>query len=88
MDRAAFLKNELVQDGVIRNFEIIGEASRNILQRFPDSLPDELHHTLTAAYGMRNVLAHGYDEVDLGIVWTAITRDLPSLRERILVFRK
>ncbi len=87
MNKASFLANELVQDGVIRNFEIIGEASRNILQRFPAALPDEINQPLSAAYGMRNVLAHGYDDVDLNIVWTAVTRDLPMLRERILASR-
>lgn len=38
MDEMAFLDNKLVQDAVIRNFEIIGEASRNIEKRFPEFL--------------------------------------------------
>lgn len=87
MTKVTFLSNELVQDGVIRNFEIIGEASRNILQQFPNALPDDVNQSLSAAYGMRNVLTHGYDEVDLGIVWTAIVRDLPALRERVFASR-
>jgi len=36
MDEVAFLGNPLVQDAVIRNFEIIGEASHNIEKRYPD----------------------------------------------------
>jgi uncharacterized protein with HEPN domain len=83
MDESAFLADELVQDGVIRNLEIIGEASRNILRRHPDAAIDAIRPTLTAAYGMRNVLAHGYTEVDLHVVWVAIERDLPALRQRI-----
>jgi uncharacterized protein with HEPN domain len=58
MSKATFLVDELVQDGAIRNFEIIGEASRNILQRFPGALPDNVYQSLSAAWGMRNVLAH------------------------------
>jgi uncharacterized protein with HEPN domain len=87
MSKATFLVDELVQDGVIRNFEIIGDSSRNILQRFPNALPNDLNQSLSAAYGMRNVLSHSYDEVDLDIVWTAIVRDLPALRERIFALR-
>ena len=37
-DEAAFLQNEMAQDAVIRNLEVIGEASRNIKQRYPASL--------------------------------------------------
>ena len=87
MDGAIFLEDELVQDGVIRNLEIIGEASRAILQGFPDASIEDIRPSLIAAYGMRNVLAHGYAEVDLGIVWTAIVRDVPMLRQRILALR-
>ncbi len=83
MDEASFLADELVQDGVIRNFEIIGEASRNILRRYPNAAIDVIRPTLTAAYGMRNVLAHGYTEIDLRVVWVAIERDLPALRQSI-----
>ncbi len=84
MNEAAFLADELVQDAVIRNFEIIGEASRNILKRYPDAAIDPIRPSLTAAYGMRNVLAHGYTEVDLQVVWVAIERDLPALRQRLV----
>lgn len=87
MNEATFLHNELVQDGVIRNFEIIAEASRNILQRFPEVASAEIHQSLAAAYGMRNVLAHGYADVDLGIVWTAVVRNLPGPHQRILALR-
>lgn len=36
MDEMTFLNNKLVQDAVIRNFEVIGEASNNIEKRFPE----------------------------------------------------
>lgn len=83
MDESTFLSNELTQDAVIRNFEIIGEASRNIMRQYSDFVTDHPLLPLTAAYGMRNVLARGYAEVDIGIVWVAIQRDLPALKQRL-----
>ena len=40
MDELGFLNNQLVQDAVIRNFEIIGEASNNIEKHYPDFATD------------------------------------------------
>ena len=79
MDEAAFRRNTLVQDAVIRNFEVIGEACRNILRDEPDFAARHPELPLSGAYEMRNALAHGYFKVDMGVVWTTIVNDLPSL---------
>jgi uncharacterized protein with HEPN domain len=79
----AFLANELVQDAVIRNFEVIGEASRNIERRYPEFVVAHPDLPLIAAYEMRNALSHGYFKVDLEIVWKTIHADLPALRGRV-----
>jgi uncharacterized protein with HEPN domain len=83
MDERAFLGNQLVQDAVIRNLEIIGEASNNIEKHYPDFADSYPDLPLSFAYQMRNVLAHSYFKVDLGIVWKTIRRDLPGLRAQI-----
>jgi uncharacterized protein with HEPN domain len=83
VDRAAFLVNEEKQDAVIRNLEIIGEASGNILRYFPDFSESHPELPLKMAYGTRNALAHGYFKVDLHIVWKTVERDLPLLDARI-----
>lgn len=83
MDEHAFLKNVLVQDAAIRNFEIIGEASRNISRRYPDFAAAHPDVPLAFAWEMRNALAHGYFEVDLAIVWRTIQRDLPPLKVQV-----
>lgn len=49
-----FLSNKMVQDAVIRNFEIIGEASRNIERQHPDFAAANQDLPLVAAYEMRN----------------------------------
>lgn len=83
MDEIAFFDNKLVQDAVIRNFEVIGEASNNIEKRFPEFAARHPDLPFSSAYQMRNALAHGYFKVDFDIVWRTIQRDLPRLHERI-----
>ena len=81
---AEFCRSTRDQDAVIRNFEIIGEASRNIAQNFPEFVAAHPELPIRSAYDMRNALSHGYFGVDLEIVWQAIHRDLPSLKCNIL----
>jgi len=57
--KTIFFESELHQDAVIRNFEIIGEASRNIRHRFPEFVENHPELPLKVANEMRNVLAHG-----------------------------
>jgi uncharacterized protein with HEPN domain len=83
MDEAAFSQSPLVQDAVIRNFEIIGEASNNIARRYPGFTAAHPELPLAVAYEMRNAVAHGYFRVDLGIVWKTIRDDLPAMKPRI-----
>jgi uncharacterized protein with HEPN domain len=83
MDEVTFLKSQLVQDAVIRNFEIIGEASNNIERHYPDFAASHPELPLSNAYQMRNAVAHGYFKVDLEIVWKTIHRDLPGLHAQI-----
>ena len=79
MDEMAFLDNRLVQDAVIRNFEIIGEASNHIEKRFPGFVAKHPELPLSSAYQLRNAVAHGYFKVDFEIIWKTIHRDLPGL---------
>jgi uncharacterized protein with HEPN domain len=82
-DKDAFLQGEMVQDAVIRNLEIIGEASRNIARHYPEFATAHPELRLAFAYEMRNTLAHGYFKVDLDIVWKTIEKDLPPLRAQV-----
>jgi uncharacterized protein with HEPN domain len=78
-----FVESEMVQDAVIRNLEIIGEACRNIERRFPDFSARYPDFPLKPAFEMRNVLPHNYFGVDLEVMWRTITADLPELRRRV-----
>jgi uncharacterized protein with HEPN domain len=55
-----FLSDRLLQDGVIRNFEILGEASKNLLDSVPEASAKFPGIPFAAIYGMRNQLSHGY----------------------------
>jgi uncharacterized protein with HEPN domain len=83
MDEVAFSRNEMIQDAVIRNFEIIGEACRNIERSDQNFAAAHPELPLSVAYEMRNALVHGYFKIDLAIVWKSVEIDLPPLRERV-----
>jgi uncharacterized protein with HEPN domain len=83
LDLAGFERSGLIQDAVIRNFEIIGEAANKI--RIVDAAFAERHPQLMLdlAYRMRNALIHGYDAVNLTTLWNTIQTDLPLLKQRL-----
>ena len=83
MDEVGFLNSKLVQDAVIRNLEVIGEACNNVAKNHPDFAQKHAHVPWGFAYEMRNALAHGYFTVDLGIVWQTVQNDLPALRAQV-----
>ena len=78
-DRELFATGGLIHDAVIRNLEIIGEASHRIATRFPDFAALHPEIPLGAAHQMRNIVAHVDFKVDLDLVWQTIVTDLPSL---------
>ncbi|MBK9445469.1 MAG: DUF86 domain-containing protein [Betaproteobacteria bacterium] len=85
MDEVGFLNSELVQDAVIRNIEIIGEASNNILRSAPEFAAQHDDIPWEVMYTMRNRVSHGYDKVDLEVVWRTIQGDLPLLFSQLRI---
>lgn len=79
MDEMAFLGSKLVQDAVVRNIEIIGEASNNIQRVDPAFAAQHDNIPWQVMYAMRNRVSHGYDKVDFEMVWKTICNDLPDL---------
>jgi uncharacterized protein with HEPN domain len=78
--RARFFQDAMVQDAVLRNFEIIGEAAKRLDESYRQANPQIPWRALA---GLRDVLIHQYEGVDLERVWTIIAQDLPRLRESI-----
>jgi uncharacterized protein with HEPN domain len=81
-NEVVFLENEMFKIAVIRNFEVIGEASKNIDRKFPDLMKNHPSLPLIDTYEMRNALAHGYFKVDLEILWKTINKHLPDLQKQ------
>lgn len=78
-----FARNRLLQDAVIRNIEILGEASRKLLDTVPEAVSKYPSIPFAAIYAMRNQLLHGYFTVDLDVVWKVIERDIPALQRSL-----
>lgn len=78
-----FLDDDLIQDAVIRNIEIIGEASNKILRADQEFAERHSNIPWQIMYTMRNRVSHGYDTVDLELVWKTINEDLPRLHAQI-----
>jgi len=83
MSEPELFTSEITQDAVIRNFEIIGEVSRNIERNCPEFAAAHPDLPLINAYEMRNALAHGYFRVDLEILWKPMQNDLPALQRQL-----
>ena len=76
MGYAAFTKDAKTQDAVIRNLEIIGEASGRLPASFQDAAPDIEWRKIV---GLRNILAHAYFGVSIPVVWDVVQNKLDSL---------
>lgn len=80
LDFIKFKQNYMVVDAVIRNFEVIGEAAKNI--------PDAVKDVNTAVpwkkmYSLRNAISHEYFGIDYEIIWEIATRQLPHNKSDI-----
>ena len=75
-----FVKNNLIQDGVIRHLEIIGEATKRLSTEFKNKYP---HIPWKDVAGMRDKLIHDYLGVDIDAVWDTVKKDIPALKKEV-----
>lgn len=80
-----FVADRRRKDAVVRNFEIIGEATKKI--------PDDLKARNPAVAwkqvaGLRDVIAHGYFRVDYEVLWGIVTQTVPGFKAAIVKIRK
>ncbi len=76
----AFLADEMIQDAVIRNLEIIGEASKNLTEEVKARAADQPWRKIT---GMRDKLIHLYFGVKLDQVWKTASEVVPPFRSEV-----
>lgn len=83
VSKEQFFAAAMMQDAVIRNIEIVGEAANNLLAVDPEITERHPEIPFAQIYGMRNRVSHGYFAVSLEMVWETVEIDLPELRAKI-----
>ena len=80
MDYTEFSENQLTVDAVIRNIEIIGEASANVPAKVRENYVDIPWKRMV---GLRNITIHEYFGVDNTIIWEIIKKNLPETKLKV-----
>jgi len=78
--KETFLNSKIIQDAVIRNLEIIGEATKRISKNLRSQNPNIPWREMA---GLRDVLIHDYFGIDVKIVWNVVEQELPRLKQKI-----
>jgi uncharacterized protein with HEPN domain len=77
-----FYSNRQAQDAIVRRLEIIGEAVKNIDDDFRNKYPQIPWKKIA---GMRDIIAHEYFGVKLERVWDVLRKDLPDIKQQMLL---
>jgi uncharacterized protein with HEPN domain len=80
LNHEGFMRSSLVQDGVIRQVEIIGEATKNLSPSLKERYAEIPWKDIA---GMRDKLIHQYFGVDISAVWETVVQDLPDFKIQI-----
>lgn len=80
IQRKEFFSSTIIQDAVIRNIEIIGEAANGVSKEFKDA---NTQIEWKQIIGMRNKLIYEYFGIRIEIVWETIKQDIPLLKTQI-----
>ena len=83
MDREAFVADLRTQRAVVMSLMIVGEAAARVLADHSDFVEAHPDIPWRSIRGMRNRIAHGYFDVDLGVVWQTVEIELPTLIDRL-----
>jgi len=81
IDFEEFLKNKMLQFAVVKNLEIIGEASYKLTEDFKNNHPEIEWKKIIS---MRHILVHGYYDTDETIIWDTV-KNLSLFKEQIQV---
>ena len=77
---AEFERNELVYDAVLRNLELLGEATKQIPEHVRERHPDVPWRRIA---GLRDVLAHAYFGLESATIWQVVSSSVPALSQQL-----
>ena len=77
MDFNSFINDDRTVDAVLRNLEVLGEASKRLPEDFKNKYDSSVWHK---AAGLRNIIIHNYVGIDSKMIWNIIENELSSLR--------
>ena len=80
LDYEGFIGDDKTVDAVVRNLEVIGEASRNLPEEIKNPQPQVPWKNMI---GLRNIAIHAYFGVDLKIIWEIIKKNIPETKPKI-----
>lgn len=84
IEKERFMQDFEVHDVVIRAITVAGEAAKRIRTKSPQLTEEHDLYAFMELIGMRNVLIHDYDGVNLHVAWQTATEDIPRLRQKVL----
>ncbi len=73
---SVFLQSQLVQDAVIRNLQVMAESSQRLSESTKLIAPDVPWRSIS---GFRNIMVHDYLGLDLEVIWSVVSQELPNL---------
>lgn len=76
-----FQNNKMMQDALVRNIEVIGEASKNLSKELRNNNPEV---SWSQIMRMRDKIVHHYFRINLDFIWRTAKEDIPVLRSQIL----
>lgn len=74
-----FKSNKMLQDAIVRNIEIIGEASKNLSENLREANPEIAWRDIMR---MRDKIVHHYFRIDVDVVWQTIQSDIAELKRQ------
>lgn len=84
--REDYLADDMLRSSVERQFEILGEALRQLIQHDPETAEQFSERRRIIAF--RNILVHAYDKVDDHVVWDVVQEHVPVLQSQVESFLK
>jgi len=75
-----FIEHHMMQDAVMRQIEIIGEASNSVSEEFQEKHPELPWFQMR---GIRNKIVHDYRGINLQVIWDTVKNDLPALKKQV-----